>query len=178
MKLHNKFINDNRTEAQWKHEYLGFSKEIATFTILKDGNKVIGSQGFIPHFLIINNNEILTCKSENSLLDPKYRGSTLFTDLYEYGVNLSKEKGVNLIWGLTILAKVWRERLMFNVHEGVMHQLISIANLKSSFKTSNEVLKRRVKNRFKRISLSLFLPIALICFKIYTNLRKLFQNEL
>lgn len=124
--FHNKWYDDNRTPDQWLWEYKGMYPDSFVFTIIKDDNKIIGTQGMIPISINIGGEKYLSGKSENSLLDPKYRGGTLFKELYEFAVSLCKKRGMCCIWGLTSVAKVWRDKLGFHVYDNAMYNTILI----------------------------------------------------
>lgn len=173
IQLHNSLLNDDRTPEQWKHNYLGFIPESSIFTILKDKKTIIGSQGMLP-FSLMFDKSVLTGKSENSLLDPQYRGGTLFQDLYDFAMDQCEERKMEVIWGFTSAVYVWKNKLQFNVFEGVMHQAINIINLKAAIKASLTSLKQTNRNQLIKKSLKLIMPIVLIGFKIKSSIQQRF----
>ncbi len=145
--FHNKIHNDNRELEQWKWEYETTHPNNYVFSIMLDGDRIIGSQGMIPIYLNIKNQKILTGKSENSILDPEYRGGTKFQDLYEFAMDNCAKKGMALIWGFTPAVKVWRNKLNFLVDPDCMFESISITNMSSAisnFKNTDWPTKRKL----------------------------------
>jgi len=121
---------DKRTPKQWLWEYESNYPDLFVFTVIKDDDRVVGTQGMIPIYLNIKGEEYLSGKSENSLLDRKYRGRGLFTDLYNFALSLCKAKKMCCIWGFTGVTsaiKVLR-RLGFSVYKNVMCKSILILN--------------------------------------------------
>lgn len=110
-------------------QYSGLGNLNSSLYLLKDKDQYIASQGMIPIHLISQNSSRLTAKSETSFLLPKFRGKGLFEDLYSYTIDKAVEDRVELIWGFTALSKVWREKLKFDVHDG----LITETELQLSF---------------------------------------------
>jgi hypothetical protein len=112
-------FKDNRTLADWFWEYTGCYEDSSVFAIVKEKDRVIGTQGFIPIYLNIGNRRFLSAKSENSLLSSEYRQGNLFRELYDFGLEKCRKCGMCLVWGLTPAFKVWKEKLGFSVHTEV-----------------------------------------------------------
>lgn len=71
-----------------------------------DGDKLIGTQAAIPLYFINENGEkILTAKSEDTLLDPEYRGKGLFDKMYKLLIDECLKAGIVSIWGFTYAKK-------------------------------------------------------------------------
>jgi len=124
--FHNSIHNDDRNAEDWLWEYEGLDPKGYIFALLKDGTRIIGTQGMIPIHLSISGERALTAKSENSILAPDYRGGMHFSDLYEFAIVHCAEKGINLIWGFTTAVKVLRDKIHFTVHEGCIYESISV----------------------------------------------------
>jgi len=118
--FHNLTYGEKRTPKQWVWEYKGNHPDSFVFTVIKDNNGIVGMQGMIPIYLNIRRKKCLSGKSENSLLNSKYRGGTLFKDLYDFAMSLCKSREMCCVWGFTSAVKVWRERLGFFVYEDIM----------------------------------------------------------
>lgn len=127
--FHNDAHKDNRKPEHWKWEYKGNYPDSFVFTVIKDAGQIIATQGMIPYYIYVRGKRLLTGKSENTLLNPKYRGGSLFQDLYEFAVSLCKTRGMQCIWGYTPATKALR-RFRFHVYEYVMHGSISILNVR------------------------------------------------
>jgi hypothetical protein len=119
--FHNLSYGDKRTPKKWIWEYKGNYPDLFVFTIIKDNNKVVGTQGMIPIYLNIGGEIHLSAKSESSLLDPKYRGGERFKELYDFAMTLCKARKMCCVWGFTGAVKVWRNKLGFSVYEDAMY---------------------------------------------------------
>lgn len=154
VRFHNRIHNDNRTAEQWIWEYETNHPDHYVFTIMQDGDRIIGSQGMIPIHLNINGDRLLTGKSENSILDPEYRGGSKFQKLYEFAMDECARKGMALIWGFTPAVKVWRDKLNFMVDADCMYEATYITNLSSAisnFRMKNWPLKKKLALSFAAI---------------------------
>lgn len=49
--LHNQSHNDHRTSEQWQWEWRGHHPNLTVYCVLKDGEKIIGTQGILPIYL-------------------------------------------------------------------------------------------------------------------------------
>jgi hypothetical protein len=87
-----------------------------------DGEALIGTQCYIPYRGWWNDRDILTCKSESTLVSPHYRGRKVFDRMYELGFQLCREAGVDCIWGFTSAEKPFA-KVGFDV-SGELHQEI------------------------------------------------------
>ena len=119
--FHNFSYGDKRTPKKWIWEYKGNYPNLFVFTIIKDNDKVVGTQGMIPIYLNIGEEIHLSAKSESSLLDPKYRGGERFKELYDFAMTLCKARKMCCVWGFTSAVKVWRNKLGFSVYEDDMY---------------------------------------------------------
>jgi len=141
--LHNINLKDDRKVSDWKWEYKDNYPNSSVFKIIIDNEDVIGTQGMIPIYLNVNGETILSGKSENSLINKKYRGSTLFTDLYFSALKESEEKGMSFIWGFTPAYKVWRYKLGFKDYSDLMFGSLLVLKpinyIKSFLKTKNSL---------------------------------------
>jgi len=129
----------------WIWEYNTLYPEHSVFTIIEDNDEIIGTQGMLPIYLISQGKRYLSGKSESSLLDPKYRGGSLFRDLYAFAVSLCQEKKMYCVWGFTSAVRVWRHKLKFAVYENVVHDATLVLNLKKMnllIDKSQGILKR------------------------------------
>ncbi len=150
VQFHNRIYNDNRTSEQWNWEYRGNYPNTFVFTIVKDKNtkRIVGTQGMIPIYLNIKGKRYFSGKSENSLLDSNFRGGTLFQDLYEFAVVKCKSKQMYCIWGFTSAAKVWREKLKFEVYKNNLKESKIILNFGA---TAFDTIQSNVKNVLKAL---------------------------
>ncbi len=66
---------------------------------------LVATQAFIPLIGVHKGNEIVTLKSEYTLVDQEYRGMKLFEKMYDVGTDWAEQKGVACIWGFTNAVK-------------------------------------------------------------------------
>jgi len=177
LSLHNAFWQDNRTPEHWKWEYEGHYPEKYVFTILEDKNRIVGTQGMLPINLNIGGKKHLSGKSENSLLDPKYRGGSFFTELYEFAMSLCKEKGMCCVWGFTNVGKILRDKLQFTIYENCIYDAISVLSFRSSLSVIQNA-KWTKKRRIVFSILSLFGAMySYICRSIIKTPKKKYAIE-
>lgn len=117
-----------RTTKQWIWEYKGNYPELSVFVVIKDDDKVVGTQGIIPIYLNIRGERHLSGKSESSLLAPEYRGRGLFTRLKGLALSTSLAKGMCCVWGLGGVSTALRasSRLGFQIYRNVMCESVLI----------------------------------------------------
>jgi hypothetical protein len=130
--FHNQNHKDERTSHQWLWEYKSHHPDLAVFTVVEDGNRIVGTQGMIPIHLGFRGGTHLSGKSESSLLETEYRGGETFRKLYAFAMSLCRAKGMCCVWGLTTAGKVWREKLSFSVHDDAIYTSASALNLRLS----------------------------------------------
>lgn len=77
--------------------------------------KIVGIQCAIPIELISSQGQvILTAKSEDTLVDPAYRGQKIFERMYDLLFYACRKAGIKYIWGFTPANKAF-ERLGFEI---------------------------------------------------------------
>jgi L-amino acid N-acyltransferase YncA len=131
--FHNLAFNDNRTDEDWNWEYRGIYPNRYIFVINEDNDQVVGTQAMIPIYLNINGKRQLSGKSENSLLDKKYRGKNLWKEMYDFAISKCKKKDFCCIWGYTSATKVMRDKLKFSVYEDAIHKTNLIVDFQKAF---------------------------------------------
>ena len=163
--FHNDSTGDKRTPEHWIWEYKSNYPDLSVFTVVEDEGCIGGTQGMIPIYINVKGKRYLSGKSENSLLNPKYRGRTLFQELYEFAMSLSKAKNMHCVWGYTPAVKVWRNKLGFSVYENVMYESILILNLRNAL---SAILKSRqtVARKIKLSLLTLFSYLYSLIFRL------------
>ncbi|MBP5984328.1 MAG: hypothetical protein KA734_11415 [Fluviicola sp.] len=137
--------------VSWQYE----NKAYATgLFFVKENDQYIATQGMIPIFLKAHGKQVLTAKSESSFLLPAFRGKGIFETLYLQTIETSEQDGVELVWGFTELSKVWREKLAFDVVDGLIHESeLQIRFLKSfiSSWSSKQSLTNKLKSSLKAV---------------------------
>jgi GNAT superfamily N-acetyltransferase len=100
--FYNRLWGFQRTMEQFHWEFLGAPAGPAIYIVAEDDGKIIGSQCVIPITLVDAKGErIYSGKSEDTLLDPDYRGKGHFDKLYDVQFRLCEEAGMKVIWGFT-----------------------------------------------------------------------------
>jgi hypothetical protein len=152
--LHNKVHRGSRIPSDFCWEYLESYPDLYVFSVAQVSGNIVGLQGMIPIYLVIEGDNILTGKSESSLLDAKYRGGDTFKKLYEHALESCEKKGMNLVWGFTSALKVLKEKLGFIIYPDAMEEAILVLNLKkewSSVKKSNVSFTRKSLKKLRAL---------------------------
>ena len=124
--FHNRLYSSNRTIEQFRWEFHNSPAGRSIYIIGEDNDEIAGTNCVIPIFLINSKGEkVLTGKSEDTLVDPKYRGQNVFYNLYQVLFEKCIENGVKVIWGFTSAYKPFK-KLGFKIP--YEHQQILIAN--------------------------------------------------
>jgi GNAT superfamily N-acetyltransferase len=113
------FINHkHRRIEQWKWEFTQntYSSQSGKcpFAVVVDNGKIVGTQAFIPIRMIDKNGVFWTAKSEETLVDPNYRGKQRFEKMYQLLFAYAQEHRFRYIWGFTPAVKAF-DRLGFAV---------------------------------------------------------------
>jgi GNAT superfamily N-acetyltransferase len=131
--FYNRIHNKNRSLDQFEWEFHNGPFGPSVYIIAEDDEKVIGTNCVIPIDLIRSNGEIIKSgKSEDTLVDPDYRGQGIFYKIYEVLFEKCKSKGIQLIWGFTPAKKPF-EKVGFRIpydHE----QSLLVNNIIDSYK--------------------------------------------
>ncbi|MBK7966353.1 MAG: GNAT family N-acetyltransferase [Bacteroidetes bacterium] len=112
-----------------------------------DKEELIGSQAAIPlNFIGPEGKKLLTAKSEDTLLDPRYRGKGLFEKMYEVLFKECRSRGVVCIWGFTYAKKPFLKigfQIPFDTLSGVfvIHPLKAYSYL-VSLNTANKLKEK------------------------------------
>jgi len=131
--FYNFMYKSNRTIEQfyWEFHHGAFGKSI--YVIAEDDGKIIGTNCVIPIDLITADGKIIRSgKSEDTLVDPKYRGQKIFYKIYDYLFEKSKEQGIQVIWGFTSAKKPFK-KIGFDVPFDHL-QSLAVNNVWSSYK--------------------------------------------
>jgi len=89
-------------------EQWGLYKDMGVFGIMKESEEIIGTQEFIPTYLIENGESHLCAVSERTLLDQRYRGGNDFKEFYEFLIGEMVKQGCRYIYGATYAHKAFR----------------------------------------------------------------------
>lgn len=144
--FYNRIYKANRTLEQfyWEFHNCPFGKSI--YVLAEDDQEIVGTNSVIPIQLINQNKEIiLSGKSEDTLVDPAYRGQNIFYNIYEVLFSLCHEHGIGVIWGFTSAEKPFK-KLGFSVPFN--HQQSLIVN--HIWKSYNYLSSLNTKNGFSQ----------------------------
>lgn len=147
--FHNRIYNSNRTIQQfyWEFNNCPFGKSI--YVIAEDEGNIVGTNCIIPIDLITADNKIIKSgKSEDTLVDPNYRGQKIFYKIYDFLFEKCKEAGIQVIWGFTSAKKSFKN-LGFLIPFDHQQSLI-VNNIWNSYKyleslNSNNKLLDKIK---------------------------------
>ena len=91
---------------------------------IKTNTKVVGIQAAIPlQFESSSGEVVFTAKSEDTLVDPSYRGQKIFERMYELLFQECKNAGIDFIWGFTPAKKAFERigfEIPFQAHQALM----------------------------------------------------------
>lgn len=110
-KLFNETYGDKRPFKNFEWEFIKgpAGKAIYVIAVDTDKDKIIGTQSAIPiYWSGPNGEQILTAKSEDTLVDPSYRGMKLFDRMYELLFAECRKAGIRAIWGFTYALKPFK----------------------------------------------------------------------
>lgn len=131
--FHNQVDGKRRSlEAfMWEFEQNPFGDSI--YVIARHGDKIVGTNALIPIcFSNGSRQKILTAKSEDTLIDPHYRGQKIFEKLYEVLIKEAKNACISAIWGYTPAVKAF-QRIGFSI-PFVHSQSLMVFNPFSAYK--------------------------------------------
>jgi GNAT superfamily N-acetyltransferase len=107
--FHNRIYKTDRTIKQWRWEFIenNYDGTPIPYVVVEDQGKIVGTQAFIPIRMIDEKGVYWTAKSEETLVDPDYRGMRLFERMYEILFKYAEEHGFSYIWGFTPATKAF-----------------------------------------------------------------------
>lgn len=127
--FHLKIYQHGRTLEQFEWEFFSGPCGKAIYVVAVDTekgdeNRIVGTQCAIPLQMIDGNGQvILTAKSEDTLIDPAYRGRNIFERMYELLFEKCREAGILYIWGFTYVKKPFQKvgfQIPFSATQGVL----------------------------------------------------------
>lgn len=142
--FHNRIDKPNRTMEQFYWEFRDGPIGPSIYVVAEDGDKIVGTNCVIPINLIDSNGNLYKSgKSEDTLVDPTYRGQNIFNNIYEFLFEECKKQGVSVIWGFTSANKPF-EKLGFEIPY-VHHQGLAVNYVLNSY---NYLVTLNPKNKF------------------------------
>lgn len=108
--FHNRIYKKNRTMEQFRWEFHDGPFGKSVYVVALDGEKVVGTNCVIPMVLANGQGEeVLTGKSEDTLVDPAYRGRNIFENIYAFLFEECRHAGIKAIWGYTSAKKPFQK---------------------------------------------------------------------
>ena len=142
--FHNRIDKPNRTIQQFYWEFRDCPFGPAIYVIAEDGDKIVGTNCVIPIDLIDSKGKVFKSgKSEDTLVDPAYRGQNIFNSIYEFLFEESRKKGVSVIWGFTSATKAFEKlgfEIPFSHHQGLaVNKVLPSFNFLKSLNPKNKL---------------------------------------
>ena len=155
--LHLSF-SPSRTVENLKWQFFGKNLEMPGQIVgAFDEDRLVGTQAFIPFLGSYNNEELITAKSELTLIHPDYRGMKIFDGMYQLGFEICREIGISCIWGFTSAVKPF-QKMGFEIGESLYSEIILWSPLKLYFAMK---FSRNPKTNFNPSS-NVSMPVNLI----------------
>ena len=108
--FYNAIYQKQRTHAQFVWEYNSAPAGKAIYVIAELNGSIVGTQCAIPYYVVTaHNRQILTAKSEDTLVSPTQRGKNIFENMYAFLIEECKKNRIDFIWGFTYAEKPFRK---------------------------------------------------------------------
>lgn len=162
--FHNRIYSSNRTIEQFYWEFHNAPAGKSIYIIGEDEGKIVGTNCVIPFELVKYNHEkVLTGKSEDTLVDPEYRGQNIFYNLYQVLFDKCRENNIKVIWGFTSASKPFK-KLGFDIPYEHL-QIMEVNKIFASYKFLSQL-----NNKNKTIDKAKILALC-----VYSKLRHLYK---
>jgi hypothetical protein len=170
--FHNKLYNDGRTISKFKWEFLNAPAGKAIYIVAQDtdNERIVGTQSAIPILLRGNKGKvILSAKSEDTLVDPEYRGMQIFEKMYALLFEQCRKENIKYIWGFTSALKPF---LKISFEVPFSHgQSLMVLDIKSSYRYLSKL--NTSNSKFYKLKIfSLAILSKLLTFKTVLSLSK------
>lgn len=160
-RFHNDYYGSHRRAPFWDWLYYGWKPDRAVFAFaVSDDGRIIATQGMVPYPLSVMGSEVLSSKSESTLMLPEGRGSGLMGDLYEYAFLAATERGSEVVWGFTDSDRAFQrfgfqttpvgltyERLGRSLVRGALGRLQAADSARHRFMSMSRHLQRMLTRR-------------------------------
>jgi len=152
--FHNRIYKKTRTLDQFYWEFHNAPAGKSIYIIATDDEKVIGTQCVIPIFLSNSKGALISSgKSEDTLVDPTYRGQNVFYRMYELLFEACSKNGIKVIWGFTSATKAFK-KMGFDIPFDHKQQLVVNKVLPSHKYLASLNVKNKVFDKVKILGLS------------------------
>lgn len=102
-------FHQNSDLQDWENEFHGYMKEDGVLYLAKDGDQIVGTNGFIPYKMNINGTSCVASRCERTLVSPDYRGQGLFAQLVNNCIVFSRERQSHFVFASTSAKKAFRK---------------------------------------------------------------------
>lgn len=110
VEFHKRVDGKTRTYDDFLWEFSKGPFGASIYIVAVDGERIVGTNCVIPVEVLDDRGQrILTGKSEDTLVDPEYRGRNIFYDLYQVLFAECEKEGIQAIWGYTPAIKPFRK---------------------------------------------------------------------
>ncbi|MEY4602868.1 MAG: hypothetical protein RIT43_160 [Bacteroidota bacterium] len=104
--FHNRLYRKSRSIEQFLWEFHDSPAGPSVYVIAEDGDRIVGTNCVIPVDLrTFDGKTIRSGKSEDTLVDPEYRGQNIFNAIYEFLFEECRKQNIAVIWGFTAAKK-------------------------------------------------------------------------
>lgn len=153
--FYNSVYKKNRSYEQFYWEYNSAPAGKAIYVIAECDGKVVATQCAIPYYIIKNNTEILTAKSEDTLVSPDFRGKNIFENMYKLLIQECINHNIVFIWGFTYADKPFK-KLGFDIPFKSTMGLLTLKPKSAAKYFYSITAKKGVISYLKIFGLSLF----------------------
>jgi len=162
--FHNRIYNDDRTINKFTWEFSDAPAGTAIYVVAEDedNKKIVGTQCAIPIYLRrVNGETILSAKSEDTLVDPEYRGMQIFEKMYDFLFEQCRKQNMNYIWGFTSALKPF---LKIGFEIPFSHsQSLMVLNINTSYRYLSKLNPKNSKfDKIKIYSLAILSKLVYI----------------
>jgi GNAT superfamily N-acetyltransferase len=108
--FYNRIHGRRRTIEQWRWEFVPsvYKCSQLPFAVVEDDGRIVGTQALIPIRMIDEDGVFWTAKSEETLVDPDYRGQRLFEQMYRLLFDYAEQNGLAYVWGFTAATRAFK----------------------------------------------------------------------
>jgi len=94
----------------FRYEYLTYMPDKYVYVTAWDANNdIVGIQALMPYVLNIDGKDVLTGRSERTLVLGALRGQGILASLYDECIRYGREKGMQFVWGTTAAIKAFQK---------------------------------------------------------------------
>lgn len=163
--FYNGIYKKNRTYEQFCWEYNGAPAGKAIYVIAEEAGNIVGTQCAIPYYVITKNSEeILTAKSEDTLVSPNHRGKHIFENMYKLLIDECKSNNIAFIWGFTYADKPFR-KIGFDIPYKSTMGLLAIRPIKAANYFHSFTSSKGFVSYLKILALTYYSFIKFLCLK-------------